>query len=307
MTLFGNTAIALDFGIADGAISAAVNSDVTTAVFKVFEYLPLGTVASLLATLLVITFFVTSSDSGSLVIDIITSGGNHEPPVWQRVFWAVTEGVVAAVLLLAGGLSALQSAAIASALPFTFIMLIICYGLFKGLRLEALKLDARNQSDLSVTNGEVPWQVRLKRMVTFPGKEKAKAFLNSEVLDAFSAVSKELAKHDRECRVQREADSIQLKVYHGDEETFRYGVFLSNHIAPGFVVSDLHMDESKQRHFYRLDVHLTEGAQHYDIMDYTREQIISDILSQYNAHLLYLDMARADNTTIDPKSQETLT
>ncbi|WP_286694949.1 BCCT family transporter [Spongiibacter sp. UBA1325] len=307
MTLFGNTAIALDFGIADGAISAAVNSDVTTAVFKVFEYLPLGTVASLLATLLVITFFVTSSDSGSLVIDIITSGGNHEPPVWQRVFWAVTEGVVAAVLLLAGGLSALQSATIASALPFTFIMLIICYGLFKGLRLEALKLDARNQSDLSVTNGEVPWQVRLKRMVTFPGKEKAKAFLNSEVLDAFSAVSKELAKHDRECRVQREADSIQLKVYHGDEETFRYGVFLSSHIAPGFVVSDLHMDESKQRHFYRLDVHLTEGAQHYDIMDYTREQIISDILSQYNSHLLYLDMARADNTTIDPKSQETLT
>ena len=186
-------------------------------------------------------------------------------------------------------------------------MLIICYGLFKGLRLEALKLDARNQSDLSVTNGEVPWQVRLKRMVTFPGKEKAKAFLNSEVLDAFSAVSKELAKHDRECRVQRDVDSIQLKVYHGDEETFRYGVFLSSHIAPGFVVSDLHMDESKQRHFYRLDVHLTEGAQHYDIMDYTREQIISDILSQYNAHLLYLDMARADNTTIDPKSPETLT
>lgn len=305
MTLFGNTAIALDFGIADGAISAAVNSDVTTAVFKVFEYLPFGTIASLLATLLVITFFITSSDSGSLVIDIITSGGNHEPPVWQRVFWAVTEGIVAAVLLLAGGLSALQSAAIASALPFTFIMLVICYGLFKGLRLEALKLDARNQSDLSITSSEVPWQVRLKRMVTFPGKERATAFLNSEVLDAFNAVSKELSKHDRECRLLREDSSIQLKVYHGEEETFRYGVFLSGHIAPGFVVSDLHMDESKQRRFFRLDVHLSDGAQHYDIMDYTREQIISDILSQYNTHLLYLDMARADSAGNDQHSQET--
>lgn len=304
MTLFGNTAIALDFGIADGAISAAVNSDVTTALFKVFEYLPFGTLASVVATLLVITFFVTSSDSGSLVIDIITSGGNHEPPVWQRVFWAITEGVVAAVLLVAGGLSALQSAAIASALPFTFIMLIICYGLFKGLRLEAIKLDARNQSDLSVASSDVPWQVRLKRMVSFPGKEKAQAFLNSEVLDAVNAVSKELAKHDRDCRVQRDSDSILLKVYHGDEETFRYGVFLSSHIAPGFVVSDLHMDESKQRHFYRLDVHLSEGAQYYDIMDYTREQIISDILSQYNSHLLYLDMARADSSANEPNSPE---
>ncbi len=304
MTLFGNTAIALDFGIADGAISAAVNSDVTTAIFKVFEYLPFGTLASLVATLLVITFFVTSSDSGSLVIDIITSGGNHEPPVWQRVFWAITEGVVAAVLLVAGGLSALQSAAIASALPFTFIMLIICYGLFKGLRLEAIKLDARNQSDLSVASSDVPWQVRLKRMVSFPGKEKAQAFLNSEVLDAVNAVSKELAKHDRDCRVQRDSDSILLKVYHGDEETFRYGIFLSSHIAPGFVVSDLHMDASKQRHFYRLDVHLSEGAQYYDIMDYTREQIISDILSQYNSHLLYLDMARADSSASEANSPE---
>ena len=91
---------------------------------------------SLLTTVLVVTFFVTSSDSGSLVIDIITSGGNQNPPVWQRIFWAVTEGVVAAVLLVAGGLTALQTAAISSALPFAFIMLLICYGLHKGLRSE---------------------------------------------------------------------------------------------------------------------------------------------------------------------------
>ncbi|MGY8773824.1 MULTISPECIES: BCCT family transporter [Spongiibacter] len=293
MTLFGNTAIALDFGIADGAIAAAVNSDVSTAIFKVFDYLPMGNIASMLATLLVITFFVTSSDSGSLVIDIITSGGNHEPPTWQRVFWAVTEGVVAIALLLAGGLAALQSAAIASALPFTFIMLVICYGLHKGLRRESLRLEARSQDDHSITASEVPWQVRLKRMVTFPGRERATAFLNSEVLDAFTAVRKEFAKHDLHCEVQRGDDNIVLKVFHGDEENFRYGVFLSSHVAPSFVVSDLHMDAARQHHVYRLDVHLSDGAQHYDIMDYPREQIISDILSQYNKHLLYLNLTRA--------------
>ncbi|WP_374962670.1 BCCT family transporter [Spongiibacter tropicus] len=304
MTLFGNTAIALDFGIADGAIAAAVNSDVSTAIFKVFDYLPMGNIASMLATLLVITFFVTSSDSGSLVIDIITSGGNHEPPTWQRVFWAVTEGVVAIALLLAGGLAALQSAAIASALPFTFIMLVICYGLHKGLRRESLRLEARNQDDHSITASEVPWQVRLKRMVTFPGRERATAFLNSEVLDAFTAVRKEFAKHDLHCEVQRGDDNIVLKVFHGDEENFRYGVFLSSHIAPSFVVSDLHMDAARQHHVYRLDVHLSDGAQHYDIMDYPREQIISDILSQYNKHLLYLDMARATIAPSDSLTEE---
>ena len=89
--------------------------------------------------LLIMTFFVTSSDSGSLVIDIITSGGNEDPPVWQRVFWAVAEGAVAAALLLAGGLSALQTASIISALPFACVMFLMCFGLYKGLKMETIK------------------------------------------------------------------------------------------------------------------------------------------------------------------------
>lgn len=301
MTFFGNTAIALDFGTAQGAISAAVDQDVSTAIFKMFEYLPLTTIASGVATLLVVTFFVTSSDSGSLVIDMITSGGNHEPPVWQRIFWAVTEGLVAAVLLLAGGLGALQSAAIASALPFTFIMLLICYGLIRGLRLEGLKRAAANQSRRPVSPIEAPWQVRLRRMVSFPDREQALAFLNSEVLDAFTAVKREMIKHDRQCEMLREATSINIKMLHDDEESFEYHVVMTAHIHPSFVVSDLHMDENKQRHFYRLEVHLSEGTQQYDIMDYSREQIISDVLSQYNRHLIYLDMARPDSDTIVPE------
>ncbi|MBT3366744.1 MAG: BCCT family transporter, partial [Nitrospina sp.] len=84
----------------------------------------------------IVTFFVTSSDSGSLVIDILTAGGEQDPPRNQRVFWAVTEGVIASVLLLAGGLQALQTAAIASGLPFALIMIGMCFALFKELRNE---------------------------------------------------------------------------------------------------------------------------------------------------------------------------
>jgi choline/glycine/proline betaine transport protein len=87
----------------------------------------------MLAIVVVVTFFVTSSDSGSLVIDIITAGGNPDPPVIQRLFWAILEGVVAAVLLLGGGLVALQTAAITTGLPFSLVLLGMCFALHRGL------------------------------------------------------------------------------------------------------------------------------------------------------------------------------
>ena len=96
----------------NGAALATYNElGQTVAMFAMLEQFPLGAVSGILATLLVITFFVTSSDSGSLVIDHLTSGGKHDVPRAQRIFWAITEGGVAAVLLWGGGLGALQTAA----------------------------------------------------------------------------------------------------------------------------------------------------------------------------------------------------
>jgi choline/glycine/proline betaine transport protein len=86
--------------------------------------------------LLVISFFVTSSDSGSLVIDHLTSGGKHDVPKAQRIFWAIIEGSVAAVLLFGGGLGALQTAAIATGFPFAIILCLMCYTVYQGLKNE---------------------------------------------------------------------------------------------------------------------------------------------------------------------------
>ncbi len=94
---------------------------------------PAWRVSGLIATLLVITFFVTSSDSGSLVIDHLTSGGKHDVPRTQRIFWALTEGLVASILLIGGGLTALQTAAITTGLPFAFILCLMCYTVYLGL------------------------------------------------------------------------------------------------------------------------------------------------------------------------------
>ncbi len=102
--------------------------------FDVLQGLPLGSVLSVLAIVLITIFFVTSSDSGSLVVDMLASGGNPDPPTRSRVLWASVEGVIAAGLLLAGGLTALQTGAIITALPFSLVMLAMCVATFRALR-----------------------------------------------------------------------------------------------------------------------------------------------------------------------------
>jgi choline/glycine/proline betaine transport protein len=130
-TVFGGTALHMD-GQAPGIVGV-VQSDIATGIYAVLDRLPFASITSLLAVLIVAIFFVTSSDSGSFVVDILTSGGHPDPPVWQRVFWAVSEGVVAAVLLVSGGLAALQSAAINTGLPFCIVLVIVCFGLGRAL------------------------------------------------------------------------------------------------------------------------------------------------------------------------------
>jgi BCCT family betaine/carnitine transporter len=104
--------------------------------FAMLESLPLAAITSTIGIILVIVFFVTSSDSGSLVIDTITAGGKVDAPVSQRVFWCSFEGLVAIALLIGGGLGALQAMVISTGLPFTVILLLICYAIFQGLRSE---------------------------------------------------------------------------------------------------------------------------------------------------------------------------
>jgi choline/glycine/proline betaine transport protein len=157
MTVFGNTAIALDMS-GTAPIVQTVANNLPTVLFEVLQHLPFSVIASWIATLLVITFFVTSADSGALVIDMITSGAVPDPPLWQRIFWAVCAGVVAAVLLVAGGLQALQTAALASALPFAVIMLFICYGLLRALQTES----ESSSIDLSSAADAPPMRRRLR-------------------------------------------------------------------------------------------------------------------------------------------------
>jgi choline/glycine/proline betaine transport protein len=138
LSTMGGTALNLELNnVADVA-----GAGVDTAMFVMLENLPLTVLSSIVGMLLVTIFFVTSSDSGSLVVDNLTSGGKLDSPAPQRVFWATMEGVVAAVLLIGGGLSALQTAAITTGLPFAFVLLIMAYSLNQGLNRELNELEA---------------------------------------------------------------------------------------------------------------------------------------------------------------------
>jgi choline/carnitine/betaine transport len=135
MSVFGGSAIFLQSsGKAD--LAAAVESNVATALFSMVEYFPFSTAINIVAIVLVIVFFVTSSDSGSLVVDHLTSGGKMDSPVPQRVFWAIMEGILASILLVGGGLETLQTATICTGLPFAIIILVSIYSLYLGLAQE---------------------------------------------------------------------------------------------------------------------------------------------------------------------------
>jgi choline/glycine/proline betaine transport protein len=132
MTVFGDSAIYIERYMS-GGMAKAVQENIPVSLFVFLESFPLNSITSILAMAVVIFFFVTSSDSGSMVIDIITAGGNPDPPKPQRLFWAILEGVVAAILLLGGGMVALQTAAISTGLPFAVVMFFMCFAVIKGL------------------------------------------------------------------------------------------------------------------------------------------------------------------------------
>ena len=292
-TIFGNTALNMELaGTAE--MVGAVQDNVAVALFQFLGHLPFAGISMTIATLLVVTFFVTSSDSGSLVIDIITSGGEPEPPVWQRVFWAVTEGVVAAVLLLAGGLAALQTGAIASALPLALILLVVCYGLFKALRGEVQRQESMQVVSQSVAGGpSMPWKQRLGVLLHQPNRARALAFMKETVAPALNEVAGEIRGRGLTADVEIADREARLTVSHGSDDEFHYGVALRGVPVPSFAVTALEGEREGPDRIWRAEVSLREGGQRYDILGYTKEQVIADLLGQYERHMHYLHLHAA--------------
>ena len=291
MTVFGDSAIHMIMHGGAQELAGVVEQDSSLALFAFLQHFPWSTAVSMLAVLMVVEFFVTSADSGALVVDMLASSGKGHSPLWQRVFWSVTMGAVAIALLLANGLKALQAATIASALPFAVILLFAIWGLFKALGLDATRRGLRTQAmpgQRQHRQGHGGWQRRLRNIAMMPRRSHVTRFITEVVKPACEEVAQELRKQGYDVTVEeREDGRVALELSHAGEGRFRYEVRPRAFNSPSFVLRDT--DEgSDARKYFRAEVYLREGGQDYDVMGWSREDVIGDILDQYERHLHYL-------------------
>ena len=290
MTVYGDSALRLALaGAAEPMLDVIRNGQNELALFAFLDTLPLSGITSVLAIVLVTTFFVTSSDSGSLVKSTLASGGSLNPPVSQRLFWAILEGVVAAVLLAVGGLGALQSATIAAALPFTLVIMLAFVGLFRAWSVEtARRAGEKSARQLPVEGAASPWRTRLRLMFSRPVAREVDDFIASKVKAALDELAEEFASYGYNTEVTQEKGMCRLDVTcDSGEPDFVFGVerklYEQTHFASP--ASEAREDDDK---YARAEPFLVDGGQHYDMFGYSKIQIIREVLRNFERHLQWL-------------------
>lgn len=278
MTVFGNTAIWQQTEELAPLVSI-VQGNLPVALFAMFAELPLATLTSGIATLLVVTFFVTSADSGALVIDMITSGGALDSPVWQRIFWALCAGAVAAVLLLSGGLNALQTAAIASALPFAIIMILICYGLLRALQLEGTPRSATPLIEHTMPSS-ASWQQRLSALLRSHEKAEVESFIEQIAAPTLNDLALQIREGGHEADVTSVRGRVELTVVQAGHPAFRYTVRVRGFRPPTFALAEGPPAADEERSYHAI-VESSHGSPSTDVTGFTREQLIHDFLTRY--------------------------
>lgn len=236
--------------------------------------------------------FVTSADSGALVTDYLTAKSENSP-TWQRLFWTVLMAVLAIILLLVGGLAALQASIIMSALPFTVVMLLMSWGLIKALHLDVTKMTAIQEARITPRAIHNPrsWQQRLGLIMHYPhNEEEVREYIEKQVAGAFENIQHEFRRRHLEVSISQLEDGMQLRVDHHNEINFIYKVVPRETVPPSFLIG---RTEAEDGQYFQAEVFLREGGQNYDVMDWTQEDLIQDIIDQYERHLYFLNIVRS--------------
>ena len=188
-------------------------------------------VSSTIVVMLVTVFFVTSADSGSLVVDTLAAGGNTETPAIQRLYWCVLIGAVASVLMLAGGLKALQTVTVASALPFTLVMLLLVWGLIRGMNADLeFRAGRRAMGPVARAASAPPWQRRLALMLNSPTRADVRSFIANDITQALTAVADELTAKGQPASMAADPENgtVSLTVEADGVRNFVYGVRITS-------------------------------------------------------------------------------
>ncbi len=290
ITLFGNTALDIIGEQTDHPLAEAINSDIAISLYALFDYLPLTGILSVIALVLGCTFFVTSADSGALVVDTLTSGGQVDTPVTQRLFWTGLIGIIAASQLYAGGLPALQTLVIVSAFPLVFILLLACYTLFKALRSDQhLQYNVQQHTGtMQFAQAGDDWIQRLDTLIEHPAQSAANNFIANVAEPALKQLSEQLNQRGVTAKLVADKQRVRLTVDKQLAEDFAYEIRLREYSVPQY------SSQQQNQQYFRAEVFLLQGGQHYDVFGFSRNQVIADAISQYERHLHFLHIANGE-------------
>ena len=300
MSIMGNSALDMVMQGASEFGQQAVDNP-GSSIYLFLEAFPLSWLTTAVVTVLAIVFFVTSGDSGSLVLSNFTSrlrDVNSDAPIWMRILWAAIIGVLTLALLIAGGLSALQGTVVIMGLPFSIVLLFMMAGLYKALSLEGMMADSYQKSLSGHLSGRATleqtsmnWRQRLTRAMSFPSHSQARRYLTDIGKPAMEEIQQALTARGVVVEIvegEGEQEHLALNVQLGSEQDFTYQIWPVRSSMPSFAVRT----QRNSAHYYRLEVHLRQGSLGYDLMGYSKRQLIEDILDHYEHHMHFLHIQR---------------
>ncbi len=300
LSIFGNSALH-EIIHGNAALAQETLAHPERGFYSLLAQYPAFTFSASVATITGLLFYVTSADSGSLVLGNFTSrlaDINNDAPNWLRIFWSLAIGLLTLGMLMVNGISALQKTTVIMGLPFSFVMFFVMAGLYKSLKVE----DHRRAST-TVSTPPIPvtredrlnWKQRISRVMHYPGSTHTKKMIDTVCRPAMEEVATELERRGAKVQVSERPplederlNHLEMLVNLGKEQSFIYQIWPQRYSVPAFT----YRARSGKTDYFRLETFLLEGTQGNDLMDFTREQIINDILDQYERHLTFLHIHR---------------
>lgn len=281
MSVFGNSAIWLDIHTADGMLSQ-LSGNPDALMFRFLDYFPFTKFISLLTILIIMIFFVTSADSGIYVMNNIATKNAPVSPKWQTIGWGILLAILALMLLNAGGLRALQSMTLITALPFSIIMLLFIISLSKALIIDK----DYYERDISVST--IPWsgglwRERLKQIVSFGDKESVKEYLHTTVEEAFNSLQEEFNKNNISSKINFAPDKerIEIEIHYDIVNNFIYGVKIESKVISDYIFDEDNLPDSDDKKRFFPKTYFGDDREGYDIQLFTKDELISDVLKHF--------------------------
>ncbi|WP_429773898.1 choline transporter [Acinetobacter schindleri] len=300
LSIFGNSALYSVIFDGNTQLAATVLDNPAHGFYDLLAQYPGFMFTAGVATITGLLFYVTSADSGALVLGNFTtkfSNIEHDSPRWLSIFWAIAIGLLTLAMLMANGVTALQNTTIIMGLPFSFVIFFVMAGLYKSLRLEDFR-QASTSLNAAPVVGNVDifnWKKRLSRVMLHPSLNQTRNMLDDVCKPAIQAVASELISKGIHVDVQEKPVDHEPELYHLDlviqldeEENFVYAIWPVRYDTPNFSARG----KRTKRYYYRLESYLFEGSQGNDLVGYSKEQVINDILDKYERHMMYLHINR---------------